>query len=136
MGQKIETLFANWGVERNLAGGEPRHVLDSIDAFYQPYTHRYMRKRNILQQYLEQYEDEMYGTDPHEASMEEQEMPPPMSTSKRVEEPTSKHIPVLTSTSGSPIQSTSLPLTTNTTFDSREDILRESTQPWNLGPLL
>ena len=23
VGQKIETLFANWGVERNLAAGEP-----------------------------------------------------------------------------------------------------------------
>ena len=44
VGQKIETLFANWGAEGNLAAYEPRHALDSIDAFYQHYTHRYIRK--------------------------------------------------------------------------------------------
>ena len=52
VGQKIETLFVNWGAKRNLAACKP-HVLDTIDAFYQPYICRYMRKRNILQQYIE-----------------------------------------------------------------------------------
>ena len=44
-----------------------------------------------------------------------------------MEEPTSEPIPVLTSSSELPIQSTSLPLTT-TTFDSREGIPRVSDQ--------
>ena len=47
IGQKIETLFTNWGAEINLAVSEPQHVLESMDAFYQPYTHRYIRKRTI-----------------------------------------------------------------------------------------
>ena len=41
----------------------------------------------------------MYGTGAQEASTEEQEVSPPVSTSERVEEPTSEPIPVLTSTS-------------------------------------
>ena len=46
-----------------------------------------------------------------------------------MEEPTSEHRPVPTSTSELQIQSTSLPLMTTTTFDSREDIPRERAQP-------
>ena len=71
----------------------------------------------------------MYGTGAQEVSMEEQEMLPPINISKGIEEPTSEYRPVPTSISELPIQSTSLPLMTTTTSDSREDIPRESPQP-------
>ena len=71
----------------------------------------------------------MYGTGTPEASMEEQEMLPPINTSEGIEEPTSEHRPATTSISGLPIQSTSLPLMMTTASDSREDMPRESTQP-------
>ena len=56
MEEKIERLFSNWNIEKHLAAGEPQHVLESIDAFYQPYTQRYLGKRLRLQQHLEQEE--------------------------------------------------------------------------------
>ena len=53
VGQKIETLFANWRAVRNLSAGEPQQTLETIDTFYQPCTWRYVRKRALLQQHLE-----------------------------------------------------------------------------------
>ena len=70
----------------------------------------------------------MYGTGTPEASMEEQEMLPPINTSEGIEEPTSEHRPVTTSISRLLIQSTSLPFMITTSSDSREDMPRESTQ--------
>ena len=115
VGQKLEMLFANWRAESNLAAGGPQHVLTSIDAFYQSYTQTYMRKRERLQQYIECYEDEMYGTGAHEASREEQDMPPLINADEDTEEValTPTTVPASTSTSELPIQSTALPTTTS-----------------------
>ena len=106
IGQKLEMLFANWRAENNLAAGGPQHVLTSLDTFYQSYTQTYMRKRERLQQYIECYEDEMYGTGAPKACREEHDIPLLIDAGEDTEEVTLTPTTVPASTSELPIQST------------------------------
>ena len=70
----------------------------------------------------------MYGTGAHEASREEQDMPPLINADEDMEEVTLTPTTVPASTSELPIQSTALPATTSTTADTRESMIRTEDQ--------
>lgn len=91
--------------------GELKEICQQIvDKFYQPYIQRYIGKRVRLQQHLERYENEMYGTQPQGVPPKEQEEQPSGMTPVNVDEDIERSLSRRSRHTPTPVSTPELPV--------------------------